>query len=111
MSMTQEQELQALRDELKKIQHDTRRSRSRAAVGFVIMMLVMILSLGYAFMQQTAAERNAEEAMRQRVLAETATAQAERSSLEAKRQEALAMEQLRIAQVKAQELEKCCKKR
>ncbi|MBL7852346.1 MAG: hypothetical protein JNN04_15690 [Cyclobacteriaceae bacterium] len=109
--MAQETELQALREELKKIQDQTRRSRKRAAVGFVILILVVILSLGYAFVQQVAAERNAEEANRQRILAEASMEQAKMNAEEAKRQQAMAMAQERLAQERVKELEKCCKKR
>jgi choline-glycine betaine transporter len=109
--MAQDTELQALREELKKIQDQTRRSRKRAAVGFVILVLVVILSLVYAFVQQVAAERNAEEALRQRKLAEMSEQQAIRNAEEAKRQEAVAMAQERLAQERVKELEKCCKKR
>ena len=109
--MAENSELQILREELKKIQDQTRRSRRSAAVGFVILLLVTIASMVYGFVQQVEAERNAEEALRQRILAETTMNQAKMNAAEAKRQEAIAMEQRRLAEERVRELEKCCKKR
>jgi uncharacterized protein HemX len=109
--MAQANELQTLREELRKIQDQTRSSRKRAAVGFVILLLVTIASMVYGFVQQVAAERNAEEALRQRTLAEMSEKQARMNAEEAKRQEAVAKMQQRLAEERVQELEKCCKKR
>jgi uncharacterized iron-regulated membrane protein len=109
--MAQDNELQTLREELEKIQDQTRRSRKRAAVGFVFLLLVAISSMVYAFVQQVAAKRNAEEALRQRTLAEMSEKQARMNAEEAKRQEAVAKMQQRLAEDKVRELEKCCKKR
>jgi hypothetical protein len=109
--MAQDVELQTLREELKMIQGQMHRSRRRAAIGFVILVIVVILSIGYAFVQQVAAVKNAEEALRQRELALAAEQQAKMALEEAMRQEAMAMAQQRLAEERVQELEKCCKKR
>jgi hypothetical protein len=109
--MAQENELQTLREELKKIQDQTRRSRKRAAVGFVFLLLVAISSMVYAFVQRVEAVRNAEEALRQRLLAEMSEKQASMNAMEAQRQQAIAVEQQRLAEERVRELEKCCKKR
>lgn len=109
--MAQENELQALRDELKKIQDDTRRSRTRAAVGFVVLILIMILSLGYAFLQRTEAVKQREMVNQQRILVEASEKHAMMAAAEARRQQVLAEEGRQMAEARAQELEKCCKKR
>lgn len=109
--MAQEGELQALREELQKIQDQTRRSRKRAAVGFVILVLVVVLSIGYAFIQQVAAERNAEEANRQRQLAAASEKMAVMAAEEARKQQGIAKATMQLAEERMQELEKCCKKR
>lgn len=109
--MAQDTELQTLREELKKIQDQTRRSRRRAAVGFVILLLVTVASMVYGFVQQVAAERNAEEALRQQILAQQSEKQAMMNAAEALRQEGMAREQQRLAEERVRELEKCCKKR
>ena len=109
--MSQDLELNSLREELKKIESQMRSSRRRAAVGFVILVLVVIMSVVYGFVQRVEAVRNAEEANRQRLLAVASQEQAMMNAAEAKKQEGLAMEQRRLAAEKIQELEKCCKKR
>lgn len=109
--MAQANELQTLREELNKIQDQTRRSRRRAAIGFVILLLVTIASMVYGFVQQVEAERNAEEALRQRTLAQASEKQASMNAEEARRQQVLAMAQQRLAEERVRELEKCCKKR
>lgn len=109
--MAQDNDLQTLREELKKIQDQTRQSRKRAAFGFVILLVVTILSMGYGLIQRVEAERQAEEALRQRTLAEMSEKQAMMNVAEARRQEAIAAEQRRLTEAKVQELEKCCKRR
>jgi len=49
-----------LKEELKKIQEQTRKSRRRAVFGFGVLVLVMVISFAYAFVQQVAAQKNAE---------------------------------------------------
>lgn len=109
--MTQEAELQKLREELKRIQDDTRRSRRRAAVGFVVMVVVIILSLTYAFVQQTEAVRQREEAYRAILRAKQAEEQGSSAHAEALRQRGIAEEVSKKAEARIQGLEKCCKKR
>lgn len=91
--MSDESELIALKEDLK-------RSRRRAAFGFVILILALVICMLYAFVQQVAATKNAEEALRQRVLAEEQRQIAEKSEAVAKRSEAIAMEH-RVAAEKA----------
>ncbi len=113
--MTTDANAEALRAELEKIQDQIRRSRRRAAWGFTVLVLALILSLGYAFVQQVAARMNAEEANRQRTLAEASERQAMQNAAEAQRQEAMAMEQRAIAEQAMRdtqaELERCRKGR
>lgn len=113
--MTNDANAETLRAELNKIQDQIRRSRRRAAWGFTVLVLALILSFAYAFVQQVAAEKNAEEANRQRILAEAANEQAAQNAVEAQRQEAMAKEQRAIAeqvQINCQaELERCRKGR
>lgn len=113
--MTTDANAETLRAELNKIQDQIRRSRRRAAWGFTVLVLALILSFVYAFVQQVAAERNAEEAFRQHQLAEAAEQQAMQNAAEARRQEALAMEQRAMAEQMMRdaqaELERCRKGR
>lgn len=109
--MADENELIKLREELKQIQDSTRKSRRRAAFGFVILALALVLCMLYAFVQQVAATKNAEEALRQHELAEEQRQVAEKSEAVARRSETIAMEQ-RLAAEKAMAearaaLEKC----
>ena len=113
--MSQETQLQALRDELNEIQSQMRRSRRRAAVGFVVLVFALVFTLVYAFVQQVAAARNAEEANRQRIIAEGALVQADRNAEEASRQARIAAQQRTAAEAAFRqtqlELEKCRKGR
>lgn len=102
--MADDNELIKLREELKQIQDSTRSSRRRAAFGFVILVFALVICLLYAFVQQVAATKNAEEALRQKNLAETARVDAERNAEQAVRAEALAKEVMRHAE---EELAKC----
>jgi ABC-type protease/lipase transport system fused ATPase/permease subunit len=105
--MADESELIKLREELSQIQDATRRSRRRAAFGFVILVLALVLCLVYSFVQQVAATKNAEEALRQHVLAEEQRNMADRNAEEAMRQEALYKEQEAAARLAREELAKC----
>jgi Flp pilus assembly protein TadG len=105
--MADESELIKLREELK-------RSRRRAAFGFVILVLALVLCLVYSFVQQFAAEKNAEEALRQKNLADRAHLVAEQNAEETRRQEAIAREQTAAA-IRAREqsvaaIEECAKR-
>lgn len=113
--MAAESELIKLREELKEIQDSTLRWRRRAAFGFVIVVCALALCLQYAFVQQVAATRNAEEAVRHRVIAEKAESMARQNAEEANRQQAIATAQ-RAAAVKMLEetreaLAKCKRKK
>jgi len=90
--MANANDLQSLRDELTRIQTQTRRSRRLAIVGFIILILVMCCSFLYAFVQQVEATKQAEMARAQQILAEEARQQAMRSLEEARRQESIANE-------------------
>ncbi len=98
--MSDESELIALKEELK-------RSRRRAAYGFVILILALVICMLYAFVQQVAATKNAEEALRQRVMAEEHRA-------EAQRQQAIAQEQKAMAEKSREEavaaMEECVRR-
>lgn len=74
-------------------QTEVRKARSRA-VFLWIMAIVTIVSLVYAYVQQIKAERNAEEAFRQRELAITAQRMAEMNALEATKQADIAKRML-----------------
>lgn len=108
--MAQDSDLQALQDELTKLQSQTRRSRRWVAIGFGILILALVLSFLYAFVQSVEAERNAEEAFRQHEIAETAKIHADRNAEEARRQEALAHEAVKLAEVRLAECEKSKRK-
>lgn len=79
--MSNTNDIQQLRDELRKIQEQTHKPRRRAVFGFGVLMLVVLFSFVYAFVQQVAATKNAEEANRQKSLAE----QVERRALQAEK--------------------------
>lgn len=98
--MSDESELIILKEGL-------RRSRRRASLGFVILVLALVLCMLYAFVQQFAATKNAEEALRQHELVEL-------SMQEANKQRAIAIEQraaAEMAQAKAvAAMEECAKR-
>jgi hypothetical protein len=96
--MADDNELIRLREELKEIQESTRRSRRRGAFGFVILVLALVLCMLYGFVQQVAATKNAEEALRQKDLADQARVEAVRNLEEARRQEAIGHEQRVVAE-------------
>lgn len=97
--MADDSELIKLRDELKQIQEGTRRSRKRATFGFMILVLALVLCAVYGFTQQVAATRNAEEALRQKNLADNARVDAERNAEEALRQQSIANAQRAAAEL------------
>jgi hypothetical protein len=109
--MSQETELQSLREELKEIHNQARRSRRRATIGFVILLLVVIVSFVFAFVQRSEAMRTREEAHVQRELAEKVRAEADRNAAEAKRQQQIAIENMAVAQRLAAELAACSRKK
>lgn len=105
--MSTQPEIIQLRDELKKLQEQARRSRSRGIFGFGLLIFAIILSSTYAFVQQGQAEKNWMEANRQRELAENSRMVAESSAAEAHRQRMqreISEEQRAAA---AAELQKC----
>lgn len=104
--MTQSNDLQQMRDELNALQSQMRKSRRRAFLGFTILILALVLALGYAFVQRVAAVMNAEEANRQRVLAETSQKQAMTAQAEALRQQEVAEEARRQAEKMLEECRK-----
>src|SRR5262245_49303279 len=112
--MTNENELHKLREELKQIQEGTRRTRKRAVFGFGILVLALIICIVYAFVQQVAAVKNAEEALRQKDMADNALVERDRNGEEAirnmeeaRRQEALFKEQQALARILTEDLAKC----
>lgn len=100
--MANANDLQSLRDELTRIQTQTRRSRRLAIVGFIILILVMCCSFLYAFVQQVEATKQAEMARAQQILAEEARRHADMNAEEARKQQAIA-EENRAAAEKAVE--------
>lgn len=102
--MSTQPEIIQLRDELKKLQEQARRSRSRGIFGFGLLIFVIILSSTYAFVQQGQAEKNWMEANRQRELAENSRVVAESNAAEARMQREISEEQRAAA---AAELQKC----
>ena len=90
--MATHDEIVHLKASLEKIQKQT--TRSRALI--VIMFVILLMSFAYAFVQQVAATRNAEEANKQRILAEQSTSMAEANATEAQRQAAIALESRRM---------------
>lgn len=104
--MTQSNDLQQMRDELNALQSQMRKSRRRAFLGFTILILALVLALGYAFVQRVAAVMNAEEANRQRVLAEMSEKNAREAQAEAMRQQAVA----EAARLQAERVLELCRK-
>ena len=90
--MATQDEIVHLKTSLEKIQKQTGRSRALIVILFVI----LLMSFVYAFVQQVAAEKNAEEAYRQRILAEQSVSRAEANGAEAQRQAAIALESRRM---------------
>ena len=104
--MAQQNDLQQMREELNTLQSQMRKSRRRAFLGFTILILALVLALGYAFVQRVAAVMNAEEANRQRVLAEMSEKNAREAQAEAMRQQAVA----EAARLQAERVLELCRK-
>lgn len=81
--MTTQDELVRLREELNRIQEQTKKSGRRTGIGFGLLILGIIMALAYAFVQKIIATKNAEEALRQRDLAEVSMQLARQSKSEA----------------------------
>jgi len=90
--MSQETELQQLHAELNKIKGSLRKTTRRSLVGMLILVFVTLTSFVYAFVKQVEAERNAEAATQQRILAEQSKVQADMNAEEANRQRGIANE-------------------
>lgn len=89
---------------IKELEQKRRLQRARTtATVFGVLAIVALIALVYAFVQQVAATKNAEEANRQRVLAEEAKVQADKNAEEANRQRGIADEQRQAAEKSAQE--------
>ncbi len=89
---------------IKELEQKRRLQRARTtATVFGVLAIIALIALVYAFVQQVAATKNAEEANRQRVLAEASEKQAQANAIEAKRQEGIAKEQQAAAEKSAKE--------
>ncbi len=88
--MSQEADLNGLRNELTAIQQQTRRSRRWALMGFLILVLALGITNVYGFVQQVEATRQREMAMHQREIAEGRAEQADKNAEEALRQRHIA---------------------
>lgn len=106
--MAQDNELNTMRNELERLQKQMRRSRKFVTTSFVILLLAMVFSFVYAFVQQVEAERNAALALEQFNLAKQARMEADRNAEEARKQQALAAENMAAAQ---RAIEECMKKK
>lgn len=112
------QEIIQLRDELKKLQAQAKKSRSRGIFGFGLLIFVIILSAGYGFVQQAQAEKILEESLKQKKLLGNTLAWGDKNAKEAELQRTIADEQ-RMASEKFAgearylhaELEKCRRSR
>lgn len=105
--MATQDEIIQLKEELKKIEAQMKKSRTRAAVGFVLLVFVMFASVLYGFVERVSAAKNAEEALRQRIIAQEGRQMAEQNAEEARKQEALAHEARAFAAQQQKELEEC----
>lgn len=89
---------------IKELEQKRRLQRARTtATVFGVLAVIALIALVYAFVQQVAATKNAEEANRQRVLAEASEKQAKANAEEAKRQESIARENQAAAEKSAEE--------
>lgn len=104
--MALEVDLKQVRDELDVLQSQMRKSRRRAFFGFTILILAFVLALGYGFVQQVAAVRNAEEANRQHSLADACEKQAMTAQQEFLRRQEMAEE----ARLRAEKMLEECRK-
>lgn len=84
---------------IKELEQKRRLQRARTtATVFGVLAIVALMALVYAFVQQVAATRNAEEAIRQKELADQNAEQARKSAEEARIQEGIAKEQRAAAE-------------
>ena len=90
--MATQNEILQMQEELRKIQEQTRKLRRREGIGFGLLVFTLVLTFVYAFVQQVAAERNVEEALRQHGLAQKYQQMAEANAMEAVKQADIAME-------------------
>lgn len=79
-------------DENKGVDPSALRRNRRMATIIGTCFIIVLIALVYAFVQQVAAEKNAEEAMRQKMLAKQSEVIAQQNAMEAQRQEARAKE-------------------
>ena len=94
--MATQNEILQIQGELKKIQDQTRKSRRRAGIGFGLLIFALVLSFVYAFVQQVAAERNAQEALKQHELVQQSQQMAEANAMESVKQRDIAVEMKRM---------------
>lgn len=97
--MSQETELQQLYAEIGKIKDSMKKTMRRSTIGLLILVFVTLISLVYAFVKNVEATKNAEEANRQRILAEQARAEADMNAQEASKQREIANEQRKAAEL------------
>lgn len=97
--MPQETELQQLHGELIKIKDGMKKTMRRSLIGMLILIFVALISLVYAFVKNVEATKNAEEANRQRILAEEQKMYADKNAEEALKQREIANEQRRVAEL------------
>lgn len=91
---------------IKELEQKRRLQRARTtATVFGVLAVVALMALVYAFVQQVAATRNAEEATRQALLAQASEKQAKANAEEARRQEAIAKENQLAAEKASAEAE------
>lgn len=71
--MSTQPEIIQLRDELKKLQEQSKKSRTRGIIGTVLLVFVMVISMTYGFVKNVeavqariVAKSNAAEALKQR---------------------------------------------
>ena len=92
---------------IKELEQKRRLQRARTtATVFGVLAIIALIALVYAFVQQVAATKNAEEANRQRVLAEASQKLAEANAKEATKQAEIAKEQRAAAEKSAEEARK-----
>ncbi len=92
--MTPQEEIVQLREEIKKLNQLAVQRARRFAIMLGVVAIAMLISFVYAFIQQIAAEKNAEEALRQFTRAEQSSKLAEQAEQRAQMAEALAQSRL-----------------
>jgi predicted negative regulator of RcsB-dependent stress response len=98
--MSNRTDIQQMKEELKRIQEHTQKSRRRAAFGFGVLILAALFSFGYAFVNRVAAEKYAEESLRLRQL----YSEMEKRTLKA---EADLIRERDLAEYRGQQLKEC----